>query len=95
MCTYLTANCISWLYSHWAGNGIYLGGLRQAQEMIQNGIASPKDFKFFFNYVEWGPQILEKEVADGRWDVVAVPPDIVLAQSTSSTWRKIRGLLQL
>ena len=36
-------------YAKPAGKGLYLGGLKQARELILSGGAVPKDFKFFFN----------------------------------------------
>eukprot|EP01041_Mallomonas_annulata_P006298 gene6298-12743_t len=80
--------------SKYIGNGIYLGGIRQAREMVTAGKAVPKDFKFFFNHVEWAPGILDEELEQGRWNVVKVPPDLILKQSTSSSlWRIANNLV--
>lgn len=75
------------------GNGIYLGGLREAQEFVKNGNASPKDFKFFFNYVDWAPGLLEKEIEQGRWDIVRVPPNRILTKSSAALWKDARNLI--
>eukprot|EP01035_Chromulina_nebulosa_P019030 gene19030-24850_t len=68
------------------GHGIYLGGLREAQAKVIRGDASPKDFKFFFNCVEWTPGLLEKEIDQGRWNVIAVPPVHIIGQSSGDLW---------
>jgi putative AlgH/UPF0301 family transcriptional regulator len=83
-------------FSKYLGNGLYVGGMRQAQELIESYQAKPKEFKFFFNYVEWGPGELDKEVAAGRWDAVRVPPDMVLDQGITSSkglWHNARNML--
>ena len=83
-------------YSKYIGAGIYTGGLGKAQKLIENNEAQPKDFKFVFNSVEWGPDQLEAEIKAGRWDVANVPPDLILQQSSSkaSLWSKARNKLR-
>lgn len=74
-----------------AGMGVFIGGIRQAREAIAERKASPKDFKFFFNDLQWSPGILEKEVESGRWAVVEVPVDLVLRQgSVTNLWARAR-----
>lgn len=75
------------------GNGLYLGGLGAARRLVDDRRAHPRDFKFIFNNIEWGPSVLEQEIAQGKWDVVRVPPALVLNQSPNmgtSLWSKIR-----
>lgn len=72
------------------GHGIFLGGMPQATELIDHMMASPKEFKFIFNYVSWKPGCLEKEVNDNRWDVCLVPPDLILSQKHEGIWFKAR-----
>ena len=73
------------------GSGVFLGGMRQARELVTEGKASPRDFKFFFNGVEWPPRQLELEVEQGRWDVVEVGADLILRQSAATTlWHRAR-----
>ncbi len=66
----------------YTGNGIFTGGLRQAiaaLEQREEGV-HPRDFKFIFNNVKWSPGALEQEILEGRWDVVKMPPEMVLEQ---------------
>ena len=78
------------------GAGIYTGGLTQAAVLVEESSASPKDFKFIFNSVEWGPGQLEAEVQAGRWDVANIPTNLILQQSSSaaSLWSKARNTLR-
>lgn len=63
------------------GYGLYIGGIRQAEEAVRKMELHPHDFKFIFNCVEWGPGVLENEIEGRRWDVCAMPPDLVLRQN--------------
>jgi len=38
------------------------------------------NFKWFFNYMVFGPGELDQEVVDGIWDVVEVEPKLILKQ---------------
>lgn len=60
------------------GNGIYLGGMKQAREMVEGFKAHPRDFRFVFNNVHWSPGVLEKEIESGQWVVCRVPPALVV-----------------
>ena len=82
--------------SKYIGAGIYTGGLTQAAVLVEESSASPKDFKFIFNSVEWGPGQLEAEVQAGRWDVANIPSNLILQQSSSaaSLWSKARNTLR-
>lgn len=76
------------------GGGIYTGGYREARQMVEDRLAHPRDFKFIFNYVEWGPGTLEKEIAAKKWDVVRVPPHLILEHgSTSYLWSRARNII--
>lgn len=82
------------------GNGIYLGGLKKAKEIVAERKAHPKDFKFIFNYSVWPKGGLEKEIAEGKWDILRCPPDFIIRQEESeSLWlrcrRKLRSLDKL
>ena len=76
------------------GSGIFLGGMKSASELVKSGGAVPKDFKFFFNNAEWGPNVLEKELESGKWDVVKLPPEDILRQDTEmNVWSRARNTL--
>lgn len=79
------------------GNGMYVGGLKEARQALEERSAHPRDFKFIFNCVEWPPGALEREIEDGKWDVVRMPPDMVLEQKGSSAeaiWSRARKKLK-
>lgn len=82
-------------YSKYVGGGIYVGGLKQAREKVERREAVPRDFKFIFNNVQWGPGQLEVEIAQKRWDVIRMPPDMLLQQKAAhEIWSKARNALR-
>jgi putative AlgH/UPF0301 family transcriptional regulator len=76
------------------GNGIYLGGMKEAQSLVKNRYAHPKDFKFIFNYSTWPKGLLEQEINEGRWDILRCPPDMLLRQENDSLWTRCRRELK-
>lgn len=81
-------------YSKSIGTGLFLGGLRQAKELVEGFHAHPRDFKFFFNNVQWAPGVLQSEIAQGRWDVCKAPPDMITNQDRNSNlWHRARRVL--
>ena len=86
-------------FSKYIGFGMFLGGLKEAKELVVSRKAHPRDFKFIFNSVEWQSGILEREILGGRWDVANVPPDLILQQSKAreidSIWLSVRKSLGL
>lgn len=86
-------------YSKYIGAGMYVGGIKEAREMVENRKAHPRDFKFIFNYVEWETGVLEREILAGRWDIANVPPNLILQQSQArevdSIWLNARKALGL
>jgi putative AlgH/UPF0301 family transcriptional regulator len=83
--------------SKYIGAGLFLGGLKGARELVESRIARPKDFKFIFNTVEWPPGLLETEFQAGRWDLVKVPPELVLEQGKGigTLWSRSRQTLRI
>ena len=74
--------------------GLYLGGLKEAKELVLAFKAHPRDFKFIFNNVQWGPGVLEKEIAAGKWDVCEAPADVVVnSDRVKCIWQTMRNVL--
>ena len=76
------------------GSGIYLGGLKSAKELVTDRKAHPKDFKFIFNYSVWPKGVLEREVTEGKWDVLRCPPDMLIREEDISLWSRCRRKLR-
>ena len=78
---------------------MYLGGLKEAKELVVARNAHPRDFKFIFNSVEWDTGVLESEILAGRWDMANLPPNLILQQSRArevdSIWLSARKSLGL
>jgi len=82
-------------YAKNVGGGIYVGGLRQARELVESRGAVPNDFKFIFNNVQWAPGLLQSEIEQKRWDVIRMPTSLVLEQKmASSIWTKARNTIR-
>jgi putative transcriptional regulator len=84
-------------YAKYLGYGMYVGGMRQAKEKVESFNAHPRDFKFIFNNVQWGPGVLEKEIEQGRWDVCCIPPELILRQEPkdfNALWALARNQLR-
>lgn len=82
------------------GKGLYVGGLGKAKELIKMSDANARDFKFFFNNIQWSPGELERQVEEGRWDVCEAPPAQLLEQDPFEErphylWHVLRQALQL
>lgn len=76
--------CVSWVWvDGWAL------GLSAAEALIreQDESVSLGQFKFFFNYGEWAPGMLEKEVSCSR--PLPVPHRASLTRSLAACWRQI------
>ena len=86
-------------FSKYIGAGMYLGGIKEAKELVVSRKAHPRDFKFIFNSVEWETGVLEREILAGRWDIANVPPNLILQQSRArevdSIWLNVRKALGL
>eukprot|EP01039_Chlorochromonas_danica_P010101 gene10100-11181_t len=84
-------------YAKYLGYGVYLGGIAQAKEKVEKFEAEPRDFKFIFNHVSWPAGLLEKEIASGRWDVCAIPVQLLVRQNANSyetLWADARNALR-
>lgn len=52
-------------------NHIFLGGdFASAVKNIDNGILTEKDIKIFIGYCGWDYQELDKEIAEGSWQIL-------------------------
>jgi putative AlgH/UPF0301 family transcriptional regulator len=75
------------------GHGLYVGGMAHATQLIDALAASPREFKFVFNYMYWRPGVLREELTAGRWDVCLLPPAIALEQTQQLLWQQCRHAL--
>jgi len=82
-------------------SGLYEGGLQSAMDAADDGIVSPDDFKFFFNYVQFTDNEIEgmlhmEDSAGDAWMSVEVPPDFVLNSDygRGEAWTFLRNKIQ-
>jgi len=57
-------------------------------------MASPEQFKFFYNQCEWVPGALEQECAQGLWRVGKIPSNLCLRQMASQSDRPMDNKLK-
>jgi hypothetical protein len=79
-------------------SGIYEGGVNIALNMANEGLLDPEKVKFFFNYVEFTEQELDKILSetdsDGdAWTSLEVPPSIILGNhfDRGDAWSFLRN----
>jgi Uncharacterized ACR, COG1678 len=78
-------------------SGIYEGGLLEAMAACDNGSANPEQFKFFFNYCQFGVKELEDMLDDEEdgdaWVSVQVAPSMVLNWdwARGECWKQLRN----
>lgn len=85
-------------YSKPLGNGVFVGGSKQAREKVRTLETHPRDFKFIFNSIQWPPGALKSEVENGDWDVCQVPVDMLIQQDeewVDRLWLTLRTALHL
>lgn len=85
-------------YSKPLGNGVYIGGSKQAREKVQSLETHPRDFKFIFNSIQWPPGALKAELDSGEWDVCKVPVEMLVQQDeewVDRLWFTLRTALNL
>lgn len=58
--------------------GVYAGGVENASELVNEGLARPDEFRLLAGYSGWEPYQLAQEVEEGSWFVVSASPDIIL-----------------
>ena len=85
-------------------SGIYEGGVVSAMEAADAGLASPDQFKFFFNYMQFRENELEDMFQgvvddDGKideWVSLEVPPEFVLNSDLErgEMWSRLRNTIQ-
>lgn len=79
------------------GNGLYLGGMREAKELVENFKAKPRDFKFVFNTIEWPPGAFELQIETKRWDFCTMSPELICGQTEDvygTLWSSARNQLR-
>lgn len=82
------------------GGDIYYGGLPAAEMVLRMQASGEEDFgvepsffKWFFNYVGFEPGQLDRQVAEGVWDVLELNPQSVLRQGPAlerGLWATLR-----
>jgi len=75
------------------GNGLFVGGVSHAQELVGSGALPASDFKFFFNHCVWTRRQLQDMVDIGGWTAAWTPKELIMRQENKMAWRFIRSSL--
>jgi hypothetical protein len=65
------------LPEHVRNQGVHLGGVEAAAELVSKGEADAKDFRWFAKYAGWAPGQLLKECKAGVWFPAAASASLV------------------
>ena len=67
----------------WSGNFELL------KEMMENGMVTEDQVRYFIGYSGWSPGQLEKEITDNNWIIIDQAPDDVLDIPSEFLWREL------
>ncbi len=71
-------------------NNIYWGGdIEAINQLLENNLAQPEDFKFFSGYSGWEPGQLEDEISQKAWWTGHITQQDVFGQDIEMLWPKI------
>eukprot|EP00922_Rhytidocystis_sp_ex-Travisia-forbesii_P036071 GHVS01053509.1.p1 GENE.GHVS01053509.1~~GHVS01053509.1.p1 ORF type:complete len:504 (-),score=90.80 GHVS01053509.1:416-1723(-) len=75
-------------------SGVSVGcSVSDAAEMVQNGAASPMDFRFYLQHVTWSAAELNSALSSGQWQPVACSPSILLHPVGSVSRQRLWSVL--
>lgn len=68
-------------------DNIYWGGdFERLTTLIQNGIATPENTRFFLGYSGWSPGQLEEEMNSNTWVVAELNEELIFKTEPKSAW---------
>jgi putative transcriptional regulator len=71
-------------------NGIYWGGdIEMIDDLIDRGIASPDEFRFFAGYSGWASGQLDDEIQQKAWWVGEASTKMIFDDDLENMWRNI------
>lgn len=71
-------------------NEIYWGGdFERLQEVIQLGLITPDEIRFFLGYSGWGEGQLESEMADKSWRVIPTGTVDLYTTDVEDMWKEV------
>ena len=71
-------------------NGIYWGGnYAQLRALIDQGLLTPSDVKFFVGYSGWSENQLAEELAGGSWVTAPMYPNYLFKSAPEKLWSQV------
>lgn len=69
-------------------DGLFWGGnFQQTKDLINKGLVSPNNFRFFLGYSGWEPNQLNKELEDNSWIVHHVTAKHIFQDKSDALWK--------
>ncbi|NJB85384.1 putative transcriptional regulator [Lewinella marina] len=70
--------------------GIYWGGnYEQLKVLIDQGVITPRDIRFFVGYSGWSEQQLQEELDGGSWVTARMYPNYLFKSDPDSLWSQV------
>ena len=77
-------------YSVKIKDNIYWGGdFEKIRELINVGIVTKENIRFFLGYSGWGEKQLNNELAENSWLIAEINPSLVMKIEQSGFWNEI------
>ena len=71
-------------------NGIYWGGdFEKLKILIQEGLITDKELKFYVGYTGWSAGQLEDEIKHGSWIIAPSDTNLIFNTGNELTWKKV------
>ncbi len=72
---------------YWGGN------FETVKDMLETGLISDHNIRFFVGYSGWAPKQLEQEITEDSWVITQIPPIRIMENRSSDSWKE--ALVQL
>ncbi|THH41446.1 YqgE/AlgH family protein [Neolewinella litorea] len=70
--------------------GIYWGGnFEQLKVLIDQGVITPRDIRFFVGYSGWSDQQLQEEIDGGSWVTAKMYPNYLFKSEPDELWAQV------
>ncbi len=78
---------------HVFGDLYWGGNFETVKDMLETGLISDHNIRFFVGYSGWAPKQLEQEITEDSWVITQIPPIRIMENRSSDSWKE--ALVQL
>jgi putative transcriptional regulator len=72
---------------YWGGN------FETVKDMLETGLISDQNIRFFVGYSGWAPKQLDREISENSWVIAQIPTIKVMENRSTGSWKE--ALVQL